>query len=38
MSYNIDTREVERAIKNIEDNSGKVMAQAITDALRSLNS
>ena len=34
MSYNIDTREVERAIKNIEDNSGKVMAQAITDALR----
>ena len=34
MKYNIDTREVERAIKNMDDNSGKVMAQAISDALR----
>ncbi len=34
MFYNIDTRQVEKAIKTMEDDSGKVMAQAITDALR----
>jgi hypothetical protein len=34
MSFNLDTKEVNRAISNMESKSGKVMAEAIKEALR----
>ncbi len=34
MSFNLDTREVNRAVNQMETKSGKVMAEAIKEALR----